>query len=66
MKKMSIFVIIAAVLGIGLIMFWQRDTTWSTDDFEACVKAGGTTQESNPPTCIHPNGDRITPGSSKE
>lgn len=66
MKKMYIVIAVALVLGIGLFMFWQRGATWSNGDYQKCVDAGGSTQESNPPTCFHPNGDRITPGRPKK
>lgn len=65
MKKKYIAIIIIIILGIGLFVFWTRVATWSNSDYQECVDAGGSTQESNPPTCFHPNGDRITPGSPK-
>jgi hypothetical protein len=65
MKKIYILMI-ALVLGIALFVFLQRKGTWSNSDYQECVNAGGSTQESDPPTCFHPNGDRITPGRPKK
>lgn len=57
-------IMLAIVFIIGMAGFYiiRRSTVATYEDYERCVKAGGTTQESNPPTCFHPNGTRVTPG----
>ena len=65
MKKMYVVVVIAVLLIAGLFIYWRNAGTWSWNDYQRCADAGGATQESNPPTCFHPNGSRITPGSPK-
>ena len=66
MKKIYMVVIISSAIGLTMIIFWRGEDTWSNDDYQACVDIGGSTQESNPPTCFHPNGDSITPGLPKK
>jgi hypothetical protein len=64
MTKRNITLVLIFIILLGGTWFVvRRDSNVATyDDYQECVRAGGSTIEPNPPTCFHPNGMNITPG----
>lgn len=59
-----ILLIALSILGIAIVVWlaWIRPAQESAgiDSFDECVSAGHPVQESDPPACVTPDGERFT------